>query len=241
MSAAGKTLTVYLAADLSRMNRGLNQAEGRLSRFSNSLGLGAGGMAAFGGAAALAGAAAAGFAAHLAMDGVRAAIEDEKALTQLNNTLKNMGFASSSEQVDKLISSMQSMYGVSEDKLRPAFANLIRTTGDLTASQDLLKLAMDVSAGTGKSLDSVIKSLQRAYDGNFGSLQRLGINIDDATLKSKDFDAVTAELARTFQGSATTAANTLAGKCSAYRSPPMRLRSRSARDSWTAWSTRPAG
>ena len=212
MSAAGKTLTVYLAADLSRMNRGLNQAQGRLSRFGQSLGMGAGGMAAFGGAALAAGAAAAAFATHLAVDGVKAAIEDEKSLALLNNTLTNMGFKDAAGQVDELIGSMQSMFGVSEDTLRPALANLVRTTGDLTKSQDLLKLAMDISAGSGKSLDSVVKALQRAYDGNYGSLQKLGVNIDDTAMKSKDFDAITANLARTFAGSASTAANTLAGK-----------------------------
>lgn len=212
VSAAGKTLTVYLAADLSRMNRGLNQAEGRLSRFSNSLGLGAGGMAMFGGAAAMAGAAAAAFAASLAVDGVRAAIEDEKSLATLNRTLTNMGFAGAKDSVDQMIGSLQSLYGVSEDSLRPALANLVRTTGDLTQAQDLLKLAMDVSAGTGKSLDTVVKALMRAYDGNYGSLSKLGISIDDATLKSKNFDAVTAQLAQTFAGQASTAANTLAGK-----------------------------
>ena len=39
----------------------------------------------------------------MAVDGVKAAIEDEKALARLNQTLTNLGFGSQTAEVDKFI------------------------------------------------------------------------------------------------------------------------------------------
>ena len=67
MAATGKTLTIYLAADLKKFNRGINKAEGGLKGLGNSL-------SKFLGPALIAGAAAAGaFAVKLGVDAVNAA------------------------------------------------------------------------------------------------------------------------------------------------------------------------
>ena len=81
-----KTLTVYLAANLKDFNSGLNEAEAKSQSFSGKLS----GM--LGPALIAAGAAAAAFAVRLGVEGVQAALEDEKALTALNTTLGNLGF-----------------------------------------------------------------------------------------------------------------------------------------------------
>jgi len=212
MANPGKTLTVYLAANTSGMTRGVNQANRSLQSFGSGIGGAVGLTAGFGAALGMAAIQAGQFAFQLGAEGVKAALEDEKSLSMLNTTLSNMGFAAASTEVDNFISSLQSTVGVSEDELRPAMAALVRTTGDVQKSQELLRLALDISAGSGKNVSTVVAALQKAYDGNLGSLKRLGLGIDENILKSGDMDAITKALAGTFAGQASTAANTLEGK-----------------------------
>ena len=208
-----KTLTVYLAADVSKLNSGLARGKRGLKDFedgSSSLGSKLSGMVgpAMIGAAAAAGA----FAVSLAVDGVKAAIEDEKAVAKLSTTLKNLGFESQTAKVLSFIDGLQRATGVSEDMLRPAFERLAISTGDVGAAQTSLQLAMDISAGTGKSLESVANALGKAYDGNTGALGKRGTGIDKAVLKSGDMQTITQELSKTFEGQAAAAADTFGGK-----------------------------
>lgn len=212
MAAQGKTLTVYLAANTAGMTRGLNSAERSLTGFGGRIGGMVGLTAGFGAALGTAALQAGEFAFRLGTEAVQAAMEDEKSLTALNTTLANMGFANATTEVDNFISGLQSLLGVSEDELRPAFAALVRTTGDVSESMDLMRLAMDISAGSGKSLQTVVGALQKAHDGNLGALRRLGLGIDETALKSGDFEAVVKDLSDTFNGQAYNAANTLQGK-----------------------------
>jgi hypothetical protein len=212
MAAQGKTLTVYLAANTAGMTSGINRANQSLQGFGRGIGGMVGLTAGFGAALGTAAIQAGEFAFRLGQEGVQAAIEDEKSLTALNTTLANMGFANATTQVDTFIGGLQSLLGVSEDELRPAMAALVRTTGDVSESMDLLRLAMDISAGSGKSLQTVVGALQKAHDGNLGALKRLGLGIDETALKSGDFEAVVKDLSDTFAGQASNAANTLQGK-----------------------------
>jgi phage-related protein len=77
---------------------------------------------------------------------------------------------------------------------------------------ELQKLALDVSAGSGKSLEAVTQALARAQEGNTASLGRLGIGLSAAQLKTMSMNDVTSTLADTFAGAADTAANTFEGK-----------------------------
>jgi len=141
---------------------------------------------AFAGAAAGAGY----FAQRLAKEGVRAAAEEDKALASLGRTLQNVGQAFAIPQVNEFISAQQAALGVSEDQLRPAFQRLVTVLGDAGLAQEQLSLALDVSAGTGKSLDQVVMGLSRAYSGNTAGLSRLGAGLDKTLLKSGDLVAV---------------------------------------------------
>jgi hypothetical protein len=96
---------------------------------------------------------------------------------------------------------MSSQAAVADDQLRPAFAQLARATGDVEKSTELMSLALDVSAGTGKSLDTVVRALSRAVgpEGTTGALERLAPAIKGAS------DPL-AELQRQFEGSAEKAA-----------------------------------
>jgi hypothetical protein len=134
----------------------------------------------------------------------KAAVQDAKSQGLLATALKNTTGANNSQiaSVEKAINKMSIQAAVADDELRPAFAQLARATGDVEKSTKLMGLALDVAAGTGKSLDVVVKALSRAVgpDGTTGALERLAPAIKGAS------DPL-AELERLFAGSAEKAAN----------------------------------
>lgn len=208
-----KTLTIYLAADLRKLNSGLRSAQSDMGRFERSIGGLSNTMGSLLGPALLGAAAAAGYmAVTLGVDGVKAAMEDEAAAAKLATTMENLGLANDTTAVEAMIDAQQRQYGIADDLLRPSMDRLIRATGDAAKANTALELAMNISAGTGKSLDSVVQALGKAYDGNTAGLSRLGAGLDKALLATGDMDAITKELANTFDGQAQTAANTYQGQ-----------------------------
>lgn len=201
-----KTLTIFLAADVSKLNRSLKDA-------GNSVGGFGGTLDKVLGPALLATAAAAGaLAIKLGIDGVQAAIADEAASAKLAQTLENLGLAHDTQKVEDYISVLERSLGVADDELRPAYDRLARSIGDTEQANQALALALDVSAGSGKSLDAVVQALGRAYDGNVTGLSRLGAGIDAATLKTGDMQQITAALSATFAGQAQNSAETYEGQ-----------------------------
>lgn len=198
-------------ADLDGLKRGTASAENELNGFGKSVEkFGAMAKAAFAAAAA----AAAAYAVKLGVDGVKAAIEDEQAQARLAQTLKNATGATN-EQIaatEKFISSMQMATGVSDDKLRAAMGRLSLSTNDVTKSQELLKLALDISKATGKDVEGVANALGKAYDGQTTALGKLGVGLSSAELKGMTFEQTQRKLSDLFGGAAAANANTFAGK-----------------------------
>jgi hypothetical protein len=143
---------------------------------------------------------------------VKAFIEEDKAIQVLSNNLQNLGLAYDIRPIEKYIREMQYATGVADNDLRPAYQKLANATKNLSATQDILGLALDISAGTGKSLSAVTDALSRAYLGNNTSLSRLNLGIKKADLASKSFSEITGDLSKQFSGSAAKAADTYAGK-----------------------------
>jgi len=145
---------------------------------------------------------------------VRAFAEDDKAATSLGQTLKNLNLAYGSNigTVNGFISRLEMQTGVLDDELRPAMDRLLRATGDVTKSQELLGLALDIAAGTGRSVTQVSQSLQKAYLGQTQALGRLGVGLSKAELTSSSFEEIQARLATLFAGQASAAAETFAGQ-----------------------------
>jgi len=156
----------------------------------------------------------AGAAVAFATSAAKAAVEDQKSQKMLAASIKNTAKATDAQvkSTEDFITKMQLTYGIADDKLRPAFATLTRATGDLTESQNLMQVAMDVSAGTGKDLSAVSLALAKAHNGNIGALTRLGVPLDKAIIKNKDFKGALEVLTKTFNGSAKEGAKTFAGK-----------------------------
>jgi hypothetical protein len=146
-------------------------------------------------------------------EAVKAFAEDDKAARVLGQTLNNLGlgFGNNAEAVNNYISSLEKQTGVLDDELRPAMDRLLRATGDITKSQQLLSLALDISAGTGKSVAQVSQSLQKAYLGQNQALGRLGVGLTRAELTSSSFEEIQTRLSDLFAGQATKAADTYAG------------------------------
>jgi hypothetical protein len=206
-----RTLKLALLADTAQFSSGMKKAGDDTDDFNTKVG----NFAKAAGAAFVAlGAAAATAAVKIGVDSVKAAIEDEKAQRNLAKTLENVIGATKAQtdEVEKYITKQSLSLGISDDKLRPAYARLIRSIKDTGETQKALNLAMDISAATGKDLDSVASALGKAYDGNSAALGKLGLGIDSTILKSKDMDKITKELGKTFSGFAEQEANTLEGR-----------------------------
>ena len=163
---------------------------------------------------AIAGAAAFGAVSAFAYKSVQAAAEDQKSQALLALQIKQTTNATDQqiESTMNFIGALQMSAAVSEEKLRPALAILVRGTGDLSEAQRLLQISLDVSAGSGKDLEAVSTAISRAANGSFTALTKLGVPLDENTVKTKDFNAATSELGATFQGASAAAANTFTGQ-----------------------------
>jgi len=211
MAAQSRTLKLSILADVDQLKKSLAQANGdvdnsssKMGEFSKKAGL----------AFAAAGAAAGAYAIKLAVDGVKAAIEDEAAQIRLATALKNATGATDEmiKSVEKQILKTSLATGVSDDKLRPALQRLSLSTNDVTKAQDLLNLALDISQATGKGLDGVANALGKAYDGNTAALGKLGIGLSSAELKAMSFEDTQKRLSDLFGGAAAANAETFAGR-----------------------------
>ena len=213
MATGTRALTLKLLADVDNFTKNLNKADkdvmsfgDKVSDFGKKAGL----------AFAAAGAAAVAYAGKLAIDGVKSAIEDEAAQAKLANTLRNVTAATDAQikSTEKYILKTSLATGISDDELRPSLDRLTRATKDLDKAQQLQTLALDIAAGSGKSLQAVTEALSKAQEGNLAGLSRLGVGIDKAELKTLSFDQITAKLADTFENQATKQADTFQGKLS---------------------------
>ena len=181
-------MVIELRLETANMRGDLEKVKGQLAS------LGSSSVAASGGVSTLAGGftkmlGAAGLilgvseAFRFLADATKSAAEENEAITILHGTLKNVAGASPAvvASVDAQIAAMEKMSGVVDDKIRPSFDVLLRATGNVTESLDLQKLALDVSAGTGKDVTTVATALAKAHDGNKAALSRLVPGIKGAS------------------------------------------------------------
>lgn len=211
MATGTRALTLKLLADVDNFTKNLNKADndvstfgGKVSEFGKKAGL----------AFAAAGAAAGAYAAKLAIDGVKSAIEDAAAQTKLALTLKNVTGATEAQisATEDYITKTSLAVGITDDELRPSLERFARATGDLTKAQKLQAVAIDVAAGSGKSLEAVTNAMAKAAEGNSASLVKLGVGLTAAQLKTMSLDEITAKLGDTFENQAAAKADTFQGK-----------------------------
>jgi hypothetical protein len=213
MATGTRALTLKLLADVDNFTKNLNKADkdvmsfgDKVSDFGKKAGL----------AFAAAGAAAVAYAGKLAIDGVKSAIADAAAQEKLALTLKNVTGATENQikATEDYITQTSLAFGITDDDLRPSLERLARATGDVTKAQKLQTVAIDVAAGSGKSLEAVTNAMARAAEGNTSALSRLGVGLTAAQLKTMSMDEITAKLADTFENQASVKADTFQGKLS---------------------------
>lgn len=206
-----RTLKLSILGDIDSLKKSLDQGTVEVSTFGDKV-TKFGKVA--GAAFAAAGVAAAAYAGKLLVDGVKSAIEDEQAQAKLATTLQNVTGATNDQiaAVEKQIQKNQFLYGLSDEQLRPSYERLVRATKDLQTAQEAQSLAIDIAAGSGKSLEAVSNALGKAYEGNYTALGKLGVGLSSAQLKSMDLDSITKVLSETFGGQAAEQADTYAGK-----------------------------
>ena len=211
MATGTRALTLKLLADVDNFTKNLDKADKDVSSFGDKVGdFGKKAGLAF----AAAGAAAVLYAGKLAIDGVKSAIADAAAQEKLALTLKNVTGATDAQiaATEDYITKTSLAFGVTDEDLRPSLERLSRATGDLEKAQTLQAVAIDVAAGSGKSLEAVTNAMAKAAEGNTASLSKLGIGLTSAQLKTMSMDEITAKLADTFANQAATKADTFQGK-----------------------------
>lgn len=131
----------------------------------------------------------------------KAAVLDTKSQKTLALAMKNTGKANESNiaQAEDNIKTMMMQAGIADDELRPAFQKLFLATGDVGEATRLLGIAMDTSAGTGKSLDSVSQAMAKSLAGSDGALAKLVPSVKGSKTPIED-------MGKAFAGAATEAA-----------------------------------
>ena len=208
--AGERTFVVKFISDTAKAQAGFKGLSGGLKGLQKSVGSAIPGW----GQLAIAGTAALGGIAAGLTSAVKAAMEDQKSQAELQRQLQKTFGANEAltQSAERYISVTQLRTGTSDTELRASLGTLVRATGDLTQSQDLLNIAQDISAATGKDLASVSLALAKASQGQFTALSKLGIPLDENTKKSKDFGKVVGLLNDQFGGAAEAAANTFGGQ-----------------------------
>jgi hypothetical protein len=206
---AERDIAVKFTGDSRDLERAADKADKSVADTGKSMG---GSLAGLAGPAAIAAGAVAGLAV-VGWDLAQAAAEDEAGAAQLAQQLRQAAGASDEAVAgaENYIDALSRTVAVADDELRPALAKLATATGDTTKAQDLLSLATDISAGTGKDLGTVTDALVKAQLGSVGGLSKMGIATKDAEGNTMSLEDTLAKARDTFKGAGEAAANTSAG------------------------------
>jgi regulator of replication initiation timing len=186
-------------------NKGLKKAEKDVSAFDKTVkNLGK----------TFAGVFAASTVLNYSKNAVKAFMDDEKAAKALEVQLNNLGLSFAAPGVEMYIAKLQKTSGILDDQLRPAFQTLITSSGDLTASQKALAIALDVSAGTGKTVQEVSNALAKGFAGQTTGISRLNAGIDKNILATGDMNKIMEALNKKWSGQNAARLDTYAGKMS---------------------------
>jgi hypothetical protein len=180
--AAGKTLTVFLAADLKNFNRNINSAQKSVKGFGGSID-------SFLKPALIGAAAAAGvFAVKIAGDAIKAARD----LGETQNKV-NVIFGESSRSILQFSQTAVTSLGQTQEQALSAaatFAQFGKAAGlagtDLVGfSTELVTLSADLASFNNSTPEQAITAIGAALRGEAEPLRSFGVLLDDATLRAK--------------------------------------------------------
>jgi hypothetical protein len=145
-------------------------------------------------------------------EAAKAFIADEKAANRLAMSVKNLGLGFEAPRIERYISELSAMSGVTDDQLRPAMQKLLQTTGSVAKAQELLSQATDIAAGSGVDYETVVNDLSMAYVGQTRGLRKYSLGLSVAELKTMKFSDVQDKLNKQFTGANAAYLTTYAGK-----------------------------
>jgi hypothetical protein len=143
-----------------------------------------------------------------------AAVEDQKAQDLLAQQLRTSAMATDDviKSNEDFISSLSMAKAVADDELRPAMANLVRSTGSVEIAQGLMNTALDIAAATGKDLETVTLALGKAANGQTAALTKLDPSLKGVIDSESTLDDITNALSVSFGGAADVAAKSYEGR-----------------------------
>jgi len=142
---------------------------------------------------------------------VKAFAEDEAAAKSLALQLENTGNAFRVTEVEAYIKGLEKTYAILTD-LRAPFKTLLNVTGSVDLAQRSLEAALDISAGTGENLATVVGAIAAGVRGQTKAINGLNTGIDKNILATGDMNKIMAELEKKFSGQAAARLDTYAGK-----------------------------
>lgn len=137
---------------------------------------------------------------------------DQKSALAFDNTLKNLNLTMTGMAAENWIDRLSMASGIMSDKLRPAFQDLIRVTGQYTKSQELLNTAINTSRSSGADLETVANDIAQAYVGNVKGLKKYNLGLTNAQLTAMSFQEIIDKLNSSFGGSNAAYLKSYAGK-----------------------------
>lgn len=198
-------ISVTISGNAAPLKNSVEESEGLLGRLGSSFTkIGAVAAAGFGAAAAAIGVAA------------KAAAEDQQSFEQMALSIENATGASRDmvKAIDEQIGKMSLATGVADDKLRPAYAALVRGTKDVETANRDFSLVLDISTALQMDATTVADALAKGYQGNMRALQALSPEMKTVIKDGASMNDILNILGGTFGGAATVNANTFAGQMS---------------------------
>ena len=155
--------------------------------------------------------------ANFSKSAVKAFAADEAAAVRLTQAVNNLGLGFEDTRITRFIADLEKSAHVADDVLRPAFQSLLSTTGSVTKSQDLLNLALEISAGTGVDAAEVAKDLSLAYLGQTKGLSKYNTGLTKTELAAAGFLTIQEKLNAQYSGQNAARLDTYSGKVAAVQ------------------------
>ena len=198
-----KPITVSIVGNAGPLRKSLKEADTALGEFGDSIKK-----------IGLAAAAGVGVLAAGIGTAAKAAAEDQKSFALMENAIRNVTGATYDQikAVDEQIGKMSLQVGIADDKLRPAYAALVRGTRDVEQANKDLSLVVDISTALQMDATTVADALAKGYEGNTKALKSLSPEMAAVIKEGASMSEIMDILSANFSGAATAAAETFQGR-----------------------------
>lgn len=135
---------------------------------------------------------------------VKAASQQQAALAQLDQILRNTGETTSGlrEEIVDLSNKYQALTGVGDEVIQGFQGQLVAFGATTENIGRLTKATLDLSAAMGKDLNSAALLIGKALQGQFTTLSRFGIVVDENATKAQKLEQALTIIEKRFGGSA---------------------------------------